>query len=205
MLNVLRDSTLRVFNDVKTLKNVDDLSEFFESAMLEAISDGIDELASCILEAGIFVSLEITEYTSTFCAGVRFSLFVDSDFVREGLKYLVGELSSILLNIENPFGIRPAEVFADHMYLGVSIYTGLTCPWFIKNLHLYPLTKIGIQFNANLASMCRLISWDLGNWKVTAGVIITEIPTILVPAQLNPDSKLESDLWLLKVEFSSAR
>jgi hypothetical protein len=205
MLIVLKDSALRVFDDTKALKNVDDLSEFFESAMLGAISEGIEDLASCILEAGIFVSLDIAEYTSNFCVGVRLSLFVDSDFIEEGLKYLVRELSSILLNIENPFGIRPADIFIDHMYLGVTIYGGLTCPWFLKNLHLYPLPKIGVQFNANLASLCRLVAWDLGTWKVTAGVIITDIPTLLVPPQLNPRSNLDSDLWLLKAEFSSAR
>jgi hypothetical protein len=208
VLNLLKDTAISVFNDMKTMKtieDVDDLTEYFEEVVLRSVNEGIELFASCIIEAGIFVSLDITDYTSTVCAGVRLSLFVDSDFVEVGLKYLAREMGSFLLNIENPYGIRSLGVMFEHLYLGVTLYVGLTCPYFLKNLHLYPTPKIGIHFDTNLAGMARLVSSDLGKYKITAGVLVTDCPTILLPPSWNVDRTLESDLWLLKAEFSSAR
>ena len=207
VLNLLTDTALKAFNDMKTMKtieNVDDLSEFFETVVLQSISEGIELFASCILEAGIFVTLEVTDYTSLVCAGVCVSLFVDGDLIEAGLKFLAGELGNLLFNIENPFGIRSPDVIFDHVYLGIALYAGLTCPYFLKNLHLYPLTKMGIYFDTNLAGMCRLIP-GAGTWKWTAGVLIMDCPAILLPPSMNADITLETDLWLLKAEFRKAR
>jgi len=207
VLTLMKDTTLKVFNDLNTMRsmeNVDDLSEFFEKVVLESLNEGIELFASCILQAGIFVSLEITEYTSTFCAGVKLSLFVDSGFIEKGLKYLAGEIGNFLFNIENPYGYRAAEIILDHLYLGVTFYAGLTTPFYLKNLDLYPTPKMGISFSTNLAGITRLVAMDLGKWKVTAGVLIMDCPAILLPPMMKADIFLDADLWLLKAEFRKA-
>ncbi|MDR1954867.1 MAG: lamin tail domain-containing protein [Candidatus Methanoplasma sp.] len=202
MLNILQASVLKVFDTTKSLKSTDDLSVFFQTAIVDAINEGIDIMSACIVEASIFVSLDIRDAGSVVCTGVRIALSVDSEFVGEGLKYLIGEIESILLNIENPYGIRPKEVFADHLYLGVTIYAGLTTPSFLKILDPYPLTKLGIHVDTNAAGLCRLVGSDLGEWKVTAGVVIMDAPSVLLPSVLKADKNLDSDLWLMHAVFT---
>ncbi|MCL2146109.1 MAG: lamin tail domain-containing protein, partial [Methanomassiliicoccaceae archaeon] len=204
MLNILYDSATKVLDSIGSLKSTDDLSDFLTAAVTDAIEERIGMLAACVVEASVFVSLDVTDYTSTVCTGVRIALSIDSDFIEEGLKYLVGEIESIFLNIENPYGIAPKEVFADHLYLGMTFYAGLTTPFYLKFLDPYPETRIGIHVDTNVAGLCRLVGSDLGTWKVTAGVLIMDCPSMLLPAVLNADEYLDSDLWLMKAVFTSA-
>ncbi|MCL1978742.1 MAG: lamin tail domain-containing protein, partial [Methanomassiliicoccaceae archaeon] len=203
IIKILQDSAVKIMGEMKYLKSPEDLSIFFQKALHHAITSGIEMLAACLVEAAIFVSLDITDASSTICGGVRISLFIDSGFIEEGLKYLVGEIESILLNIENPFGLRPLEILTDNLYLGVTLYFGLTTPKYLKGLDLYPKVRLGIHINTNVSGLCRIVGADIGKWKVTAGVLIMDCPTPLIPSVLKPDMMLESDLWLLRATFTS--
>ncbi|MCL2147957.1 MAG: lamin tail domain-containing protein [Methanomassiliicoccaceae archaeon] len=204
LLNILYDTTTKALRELGSPKDTDDLSGLFKKAVTDAIEEGIGMLAACVVEASVYVSLEVTDYSSTLCAGVSFALSIDADFVEEGLRYLVGEIESLLLNVENPYGIAPKEVFANHLYLGVTFYTGLSTPFYLKPFDHYPETKIGVSVDANVAALCRLVGSDLGDWVVTAGVLLMDCPAGLVPPALNADANLDSDLWLMKAVFTSA-
>ena len=203
IIKIMKDSAVKTMGKMKSLKNTGDLGEFFKAAIHDALETGIEMLASCIVEAAIFVSIDITDATSTVCSGVRISLFIDSGFVEDGLKYLVGEIESVLLNIENPYGLKPIEVLMDNLYLGVTVYMGLTTPKFLKNAESFPKIKLGIHINCNMSALGRIIGSDTGKWKVTAGVIIMNCPTPLIPSALKANPTLESDLWLLRATFTS--
>jgi len=204
IIKIMKDSAVKTMGKMKSLNSTDDLSKFFKVAIHDALDTGIEMLAACLVEAAIFVSIDITDATSTACAGVRISLFIDSGFIEEGLKYLVGEIESILLNIENPYGLRPIEILTDNLYLGVTVYMGLTTPKFLKNIDSFPKVKLGIHISCNMSALCRLIGSDTGKWKVTAGVIIMDCPAQLLPSSQKADPMLETDLWLLRATFHAA-
>ncbi|MDR0509055.1 MAG: lamin tail domain-containing protein [Candidatus Methanoplasma sp.] len=201
IIKILKDSAVKTMGKMKSLNSTDDLSKFFKVAIHDAMDTGIEMLAACLVEAAIFVSIDITDATSTACAGVRLALFIDSGFIEEGLKYLVGEIESILLNIENPYGLRPIEVLTDNLYLGVTVYMGLSAPKFLKNIESLPKVKLGIHISCNVSALCRLIGSDTGKWKVTAGVIIMDCPSQILPSSMKADPRLDSDLWLLRATF----
>ena len=203
ILKILKDSAVKIMGEMKSLKSTDDLAKFFKAAIHHAITTGIELLAGCLVEAAIFVSLEITDASSTACGGVRFALFIDSGFVEEGLKYLVGEIESLLLNIENPYGLKPKEVFTDNLYLGATFYVGIKAPMFLKHVSAFPAVKLAVHISTNLSAICTLFGHGIGKWKVNAGILIIDCPTPLVPAPLKPNLTLESDLWLLRATFTS--
>ena len=204
MIKILKDSAVKTMGKMKKLTSVDDLSEFFRIAIHDAITVGIEMIAGCLVEAAIFVSLDITDASSTACVGFMISLFIDSGFVEEGLKYLVGEIESILLNIENPYGLKLKSVFTDNIYLGVTVYMGLTTPKFLGDVSVYPKVKLGVHINTNVSGLIRLIGGNDGTWKVTAGVIIMDCPSALLPSALKADKTLSSDLWLVRAVFRPA-
>ena len=203
IIKILQDSAVKTMGKMKSLNSTDELAQFFKVAIRDAIDTAIGMLASCLVEAAIFVSIEITDATSTLCTGVRISLFINSGFIEEGLKYLVGGIESLLFNIENPYGLKPKEVLTDNLYLGVTIYMGLTTPKFLKNFDAFPKVKLGIHIACNMSGLCRLVGSDTGKWKVTAGVIIMDCPTPLIPTMLKPSLTLDSDLWLIRATFTS--
>jgi len=203
IIKIMKDSAVKTMGKMKSLKSTDDLGAFLKVAIHDAIDTGIGMLAACLVEASVFVSIDITDASSTMCTGVRISLFINSGLIEETLKYLVGEIESILLNVENPYGLKPLEILTDNLYLGVTVYMGLTSPKFLKNVDIYPKVKLGIHIDCNMSALCRLIGSDIGKWRVTAGVIIMDCPTPLIPPALKANPALESDLWLLRATFTS--
>jgi hypothetical protein len=187
---------------MKSLRSVDDLSVFFQKAIQHAIDTGIEMLAACLVEAAIFVSLDIKDVSSTVCGGIRISLFIDSKFIEEGLKYLVGEIESLLFNMENPYGLKPLDILTDNLYLGVTLYFGMTTPSFLKKIESLPRVKIGVHINTNMSAIRTLLGSE-AKWKVTAGILIMDFPSALLPSVLKADKTLESDLWLLRATFTS--
>lgn len=202
IIKIIKDSAVKTMGKMKSLKSTDDLGEFFKVAMMDAVDTGIEMLAACLVEASIFVSIDITDTSSTLCAGVRIALSIDSGFIEDGLKYLAGEIESILLNIENPYGLKPIEILTDNLYLGVTIYMGITSPSFLKDIEAYPNVRLGVHISTNVSGLCRIIGADIGKWKVTAGVIIMDCPTPLLPSSQKADLTLESDLWLIRATFT---
>ena len=203
IFNVLKNSAVKTMGKMKSLKSTGDLGEFFKVAIVDAVDTGIEMIAGCLVEAAIFVSIDITDATSTACGGFRVSLFIDSGFIEDGLKCLIGQIESILLNIENPYNIKPIEVLTDNLYLGVDVYVGINSPKFLKGIDAFPKVKLGIHIDCNMSALCRLIGSGVGKWKVTAGVVIMNCPAALIPLSQKANLALESDLWLLRATFTS--
>ena len=201
IIKVLKDSAVKTMGDMKNLTSTEDLSAFFQVAMQRAITSGIEMLSDCLVEASVFVSLDITDASSTSCVGFRAAIVIDSDFAEDGLKCLIGEIESLLFNMENPYGIQPKTVITDDIYLGITVYTGLTAPKILKDLKSYPHVKLGVQIKANISALCKLIGQDTGTWTVTGGVLIMNCPYEVIPSALKADKTLDSDLWLIKATF----
>jgi hypothetical protein len=205
VLSILKESAVKTMGKFGSLKSIPDVSEFFKIAIQDAISTAIERLAGMLVEAAIFISIDITDATSTACAGMRAALSIDSGMVDEGLKYLIGEIEALLFSMENPYGLKPKEVLAENLRLGVTVYAGMTSPKFLKSLESHPKAKIGVRVDSNVAGLTRLAGKDTGKWEVEAGVLIMGCPAAAIPPMFKADKTLESDLWLLRMTFSEAR
>ena len=201
VLKVLTDSAVDTLTDMGTLKSVDDVSKFFQIAMQNAITTMIEMIAGCLVEASVFLSVDVTDVTGSGGGGFKVSILIDSDFAENGLKCLVGEIESLLFNMGNPYGITPKDVLLNDLYLDIKVYAGLSTPKFLGNTDLFPETKLTVDIRANMAGMGRLIGCHDGVWKVTAGVMISDCPAPLVPLALHPDRTMSSDLRLIKAVF----
>ena len=202
VIKLLKDSAVKTMGKMKMLKSTDDLGKFIQVALRDAIDTGIEMLANCLVEAAFFLSIVITDETSSACAGVKIRLFIDSKFIEQGLKYLVGEIESFLFNVENPYGYKPLTILTDNLYLGVTFFWGMNTPCFLKRLDQYPQVQMGIDITCNVSGLCRLVGKNIGEWQVTAGVVIMDCPPFLIPSSQKPDKSRDADLWLMKATFT---
>lgn len=201
MFNILKDSAVNTLTAMGTLTTTEGVSEFFRVAMQNAITSAIEMVSDCLVEASIFLSVDITDATGTGGAGFVVSLSVDSDFAEHALKCLIGEVEDLLFNIGNPYGISPMDVLTNDVYLGIKVGAGLRTPKFLGNADAFPEIRLSVNIKANLAGLGRIIGSDAGTWRVIAGIQVEECPTALVPSALGPDRFMNSDLWLIKATF----
>lgn len=204
IIEIFKDAAIDTFKEMGNINNTGDLGEYFKRTMYAAIDAGIEALAGMIVEASIFVKVEFKDVASTVGSGFRVALSVDSGIIEQGLKCLVGEIGSLLFNLENPYGLNAKDVITDNVYFGVTVYAGMTAPNFVKGLDLYPQVKLGVSVSSNLSGLISVFGEDTGTWNVKAGVCIMDCPTAVIPSALDPDMALDSDLWLVKAEFHKA-
>ncbi len=205
LYNIMKDSATSTLSDMGTLLDGEDLTEFFQKAMQNSITSSIEMLSECLVEASIYISIDVTDMASAGCVGFEASLSIDSDFMEDGLKCLVGEVEDLLFNIGNPYGLDPKEVIYDNTYLGIKVYTGMKAPKFLGDSEKYPNVMLCVDIKANISSLDRLLGGNTGSWKVIAGVKIIDCPCVLIPSSLNADKDLHNDLWLLKATFKQHR
>ena len=202
---IVKDCAVDTLKDLGgSLDSTTELSEYFTVVMQNVIDSAIELVSQCLVEGSIFVSLDITDAASTACVGFRASLSVDSEFVEQGLKCIVGEIEDLVTNLGNPYGIDPVDVIYNNTYLGLQIHAGMHTPKFLDRDGGIPNIQIALNVKTNLSALSHIIGGDRGTWKVVAGLQIIDCPTALIPSALNPDRTLESDLWLVKATFRSA-
>ncbi|HKM13886.1 MAG TPA: lamin tail domain-containing protein [Candidatus Methanomethylophilaceae archaeon] len=199
MKNIFKKSAVRTLSNMGgTLNGTEDLNEFIQRAIQDAITTTIDMIAGCLVEASIFVSFEVMDVSGASATGIRIALSIDSKTVGDTIKFLVGELETLLFNMENPYGIDGGTMFYDNIDLAMTVYTGIKAPGFLGKVEGLPEIKIGVYIASNLSGLCTLFGKDIGKWSVTAGIMIEDCPSVLIPSNMSADANLKSDLWLVK-------
>ena len=204
LINIIKDSASETLGQMGTLLSTGDLAQFFQTATQNAVTSAIEMLSDCLVEASLYVSLDVTDPASAGCIGFEAYLMIDSDFMEDGLKCLVGEVEELLLNIENPYGLDPKTVIYDNTYLGIKVYTGMNTPGFLGDTDGYPEIQICVNIRTNLSAFDRVFGGCTGTWKVVCGVQILDCPYAVIPSALDPDKTMHNDLWLVKATFKSA-
>ncbi len=205
LLAVIKDSAGATMRDMGRLTSTEDLSAFFQAAAQNMVTSAIEMLAECLVEATVYVSVDVGDLASAGCVGFEAALLVDSGFAEQGLKCLVGEIEELLFKIENPYGLDPKEVVYDNTYLRIRAYTGMAAPAFLKGSDRYPQVRLCVSMKVNLAGLDRVIGGGTGNWKVVVGLEVSDCPCALIPAGLGADRDMHNDLVLIKATFREAR
>lgn len=197
--NIFKESAMKTLEDMDgVLNGTEDLSEFLQRAIQDAITTSIEMIAGCLVEASIFISFEVSDAVGATATGIRVALSIDSKTVGDTIKYLVGKIETLLFNMENPYGIDGSTMFYDNIDLAMTAYTGMKAPKILAKTDSIPDVKLGVYISSNISGLCTIFGNDIGKWSVTAGVLIEDCPSALIPSKMSTDPDLKSDLWLIR-------
>ncbi|MDD2626284.1 MAG: lamin tail domain-containing protein [Candidatus Methanomethylophilus sp.] len=201
-ISIFGSAASRAMGEMKQLGSVAELGNFFKLTVQYALDDGIDGLAFCLVEAGIFVSADAADLTGTARTGLRLALYAGEEMAGDLLRYVVGRCEELFLNIDDPYAIDLGQAVPEDLYVGMTVYTGIAPPTFLGDVSDLPDVRLGIDVAANISAFARICGQEMGDPAVTAGIRIIGCPTSLVPSALNPDKTMESDLWLMRLTIT---
>lgn len=205
VIDIFASAAVKAMGQMKQLGSVADLADYFKLTMRYALDDGLERLASCLVEAAVFVSADVADVSGSGRAGLRLALSAGEELAADLLRFLIGRAEELFLHIADPYGIDLGTAVAEDVYLGVTVYAGLQPPQFLGDLgDAFPDLRLGADVACDLAALGRVFGKDLGTPTVTAGVRILDCPNALVPAVLSPDPTMKSDLWLLRLTLRPA-
>lgn len=203
MRGVVWRAVNRAFGDVGSITDTASLQAFLESLVHNTLEGTVEHITGQIVEASVYVSVDVLDATSSMATGVRVALRADSELAEDVLKYLVGQVESLVLGMDNPYRIDPTEMFTENIDLEVTFHTGIGAPRILGETDL-PELDVGVTFRTNLAAITSVLGEDTGRPEVVCGVRILDCPVALIPPRMNPDEDMEHDLWLLRLSVRFA-
>lgn len=152
------------------------LAQLIELVFRKALDKGIETISGLLIDAQAYIEVEITDATSSMTfAGFRVYISAGKDLASDLLKFLVGNLGKILLNIEDPYKIDLGRAVLEDVYVGVTAYTAHGMPSFIDTSGDDDVS-IGVDVAVNLSGIAGVLGMDGGIAKVRAGIVVRNAP-----------------------------
>ncbi len=125
-LDILSESATEALGDMGgKVTTEEQLAQLIELIFKKALDKGIDRLSDFLVDAQAYIEVEFTDLTSSATlVGFRVYLSAGKDLASDLLKYLVGNLASLLFGVEDPYNIDLGTAFLEDLYLGVTVYSG---------------------------------------------------------------------------------
>lgn len=191
------------FGKVESIKDVDTLVAFTQYLVRYTLEEVIDVVSGQLLDASVYAEMDIKDATSTATSGIRVALRTDGELVRDALRYVAGQLESILLGMKNPYRIDPLEMFTENIDLEVVFHAGIGFPELLsRGLQDLPRMDLGVVFRANLSSITGILGVDTGDPEYVLGLMARDCPEAVIPSKLGPKDGMEHDLWLMKATIT---
>jgi len=198
MKDIAWDAVQEAFADIGEITDEESLSRFTERLVFHTVDGVIDKVSGCIVEASLYVSVDIADLSSSAKGGFRVALRTDSQLAEDCLKFVAGKLESVLLNIDNPYSISLGESFMEDVDLEVGVHVEVGFPDFVSKSSVLPDVDMEAVFRTNLSSISGLFGDEIGRPEATFGIVIRDCPLGGVPDRINADPDMERDLWLMK-------
>ncbi|MDO5853327.1 MAG: lamin tail domain-containing protein [Thermoplasmata archaeon] len=198
MKDCVWDAVEKAFGKVGSIQDVDTLVTFIQYLVRYTIEEVIGVVTAQIVDASVYVSVDVSDATSTASSGIRVALRTDGDMVEDCLKYVAGQVESLLLGMKNPYRIDPLEAFTENVDLEVSAHARIGFPEILSKSDDMPEVDIAAVFRANLASLTKVLGVDTGDAGIEFGLLIRDCPEVLIPSKLSAKDGMEHDLWLFK-------
>ncbi len=147
---------------VPIITDLDTLQNFVQYMVRYTPEELINMVFRRILEASVFVSLDVSDLTSSASIGVTMFLMMDGDLVEDVLHYITGKILEIVLRTDNFYFIDPVGMFVENIDLEVTIYTGIWLPRILSDSMDLPHVNLGFIFRTNLAGIIRILGTDIG-------------------------------------------
>ena len=198
------DAAFEVLGNVKLITDVAGIADLLKQVIETAIKKVIEQIASCVVEASVFFEIRVSDVTGMAGAGIRLSVVIGPDLIKDGLNWIVNEIKTIAFNIDNPSGVSPATILADDIHIRFTAFTGLRAPKFLGTLSNDDV-RISVVVQCNISAVCTLLGKDVGTWSVTAGVVLENVPAEAIPKMIKTDKARNADIWLIRATFHRAR
>lgn len=191
------------FDQVGSITDLDTMQQAIQITVKEAIESVIEKVAGCLVEASVFIKVDVMDPTASASGGVRVALRCDSELLEQTLKFIAGKVEAVAMSMKNPYRINGVTMFTENIDLEVTVDAKLQFPkTLVPESELLSKIDIGATFRTNISALTRLFGEDYGTPELVCGLKIIDCPTALVPAKLSPKSGMEHDLWLFKVTVS---
>ena len=177
---------------------MDSLTEFMKYLTRYTVEEIIALVSGMIIDASVFVSIDAKDATSSLSTGIRIALRTDGDLAKDCLKYLAGQIGSMLLDMKNPYRIDPVEMFTENIDLEVMYHPGIGFPEILSDGGNLPKMDMGVLVRTNLSSLTRIIGEDTGRPEIEFGIMLRDCPSVAIPHKLKVRDDMEHDLWLFK-------
>ena len=187
------------FDRIGTITDLDSLQEFVQHLVRYTLEELIGVVAGRIVEASVYVSVDVSDASSTASAGARVALRADGDLVEDVLRYITGKIVELVLRAENPYSIDPVGMFTENIDLEITFHAGVGFPEILSDGADLPQMDLGFTFRTNLAGITRLLGTDTGRPEVQFGIRAMDCPEAAIPSKLSPREGMDHDLWLMLV------
>lgn len=194
----------RSFDRVGTITDLESLQTFLKHLVRYTLEELIGVVAGRIVEASVYVSVDISDLSSSASAGARISIRTDGDLAEDVLRYAVGKLMEMVLKADNPYSIDPLGMFTENIDLEVTAHAGVGFPELLSEGADLPRLDIGTTFRTNLAGITALIGKDTGRPGIVMGLRVIDCPDAAIPSRLSARDGMDHDLWLMMVTVKFA-
>lgn len=197
---IVVSSVQKAFDEVGPITDTGSLQEIIKHTVKNAVDSTIEKVAGCLVEASVFVKVDVLDPTSTASAGIRIALRCDSELVEDVLKYIAGKIESMLLSMKNPYRIDGVAAFTDNIDLEVTFDAKVQYPGILaRHLDDAPKVDFGLTFRTNISALVKVFGKDVGTPGIECGLRVIDCPLELIPSKLSPKKGMDHDLWLFKV------
>jgi len=197
---IVWDAVQKSFDTVGSITDLDSMQEIVKQTVKNSIDSLIKRVAGCLVEASVFVKVDILDPTSTASSGIRIALRCDSDLVEDVLKFIAGKIEAMALSMKNPYKIDGVAMFADNIDLEVTFDTRIQYPGILaRALEETPKVELGVTFRTNISALTRIFGKDIGKPSIECGIRIIDCPLEIIPPKLSPKKGMDHDMWLLRM------
>ena len=200
--NTLYDGTMRAFAKIgQDAFDLNCLAALLKNIILETVQIVAEILGRMIVEMSLFIELALQDYSRSFSGGIRLSLVMTGDGVRDSLLWISSAVQQAISGITNPtlaaLGRRPLETILDDVHIRFSAYASAGLPRILSDAVQGAEFRLAGCVQVNLAA---LIPSETGqqNWSVSFGVLFEEVPGRLLNLLYPVDADKSADCWLFK-------
>jgi hypothetical protein len=182
----------------------DGVALFLKRVIELTIQNAINMIANCVVSASIFIELSIGDGTGSVHGGIKFSLVLGREIIKDGLNWAVGQVVSMMKNIDNPTGMTPKQILSDDIYFQTMIFARVTTPKILGPIGNIAGITAGVVIECNLTALCTLFGKSEGQWRVNAGLVFEGFPPYLAPPMMKVDLDKKVDLWLFRLTLEKS-
>ena len=201
--SIVTKAATKAMDELRLVYTVDGLQELLTRTIRYAIEDGIDRLAACVVEGSAYVSVDFADLTSSGRTGFRAYVSADSELVGDVMRYLLGKFEALFLGIDDPYNIDIESAVYDDVYIGVTVYGGISPPSLLCASTSDKKVLLGVDIRTNLSAVGGLFGCDLGTPEVKAQIGIKNCPKELIPPALGVKKNMTYDYWFIRMTFTA--
>jgi len=193
------DSVVNAFSKVGSITDPASMQRLIELIVKSIIDEVIDRAVSRLVEASLFLEVDVEDLSGSASGGVRIALRADESLARDILRYIAGKFEEIVLGFSNPYKIDPVRMFTENIDLEVTVHARIGYPQFLsRTTEALPQADLGVTFRANIAAISSVLGVDTGKPSIECGIRFIRCPAVAIPPALSPDPDMDHDLWLVR-------